>query len=203
MNINLETFKSLFPKCKEPEILVNLLDNLLPTVGIDTKNRVAGFIAQCAHESGGFTIFSENLNYSAKGLRSVFGKYFPTDDLANQYERKPEKIANKVYANRMGNGPESSGDGWKYRGFGFIQLTFKSNYEAFSKDMGIDIVSNPENIRQDLTLAIKTAIWFWNKNKLNDYCDRDDIIGMTKRINGGTNGLEDRKKYYEALKKSL
>lgn len=203
MNINLETFKSLFPKCKEPEILVNLLDNLLPTVGIDTKNRVAGFIAQCAHESGGFTIFSENLNYSAKGLMSVFKKYFPSESLANEYARKPEKIANKVYGNRMGNGPESSGDGWKYRGRGIIMTTGKANYTEFSKYSGIDIVTNPDEAFKDLTISLRTAIWFWNKNKLNTYCDSDDIIGMTKRINGGTNGLEDRKKYYEALKKSL
>ena len=198
-NIDLNKFKRVFPKCKEPEILVNLLDNILNPAGINTKERVCMFLAQCGHESAEFTIYNENLNYSANGLRSVFGKYFPTDDLANQYARKPEKIANKVYANRIGNGPESSGDGWKYRGFGFIQLTGKSNYEAFSKDMGIDIVSNPENIRQDLILAIKTAIWFWNKNKLNSYCDNNDFIGLTKRINGGLNGLKDRQDKLQKL----
>ena len=199
MNINLETFKILFPKCKEPEILVNLLDNLLPTVGIDTKNRVAGFIAQCAHESGGFTIFSENLNYSAKGLMSVFKKYFPSESLANEYARKPEKIANKVYANRMGNGPESSGDGWKYRGRGIIQLSGKANYEAFSKYSGIDVVNNPDLLATDISVAIKSAIWFWNKNKLNSYCDKGDFIGLTKRINGGLNGLKDRQDKLQKL----
>ena len=198
-NIDLNKFKRVFPKCKEPEILVNLLDNILNPAGINTKERVCMFLAQCGHESAEFTIYNENLNYSANGLRSVFGKYFPTDDLANQYARKPEKIANKVYANRIGNGPESSGDGWKYRGFGIIMITGKSNYEAFSKDMGIDIVSNPDNIRQDLTLAIKTAIWFWNKNKLNTYCDNNDFIGLTKRINGGLNGLKDRQEKYQKL----
>ena len=198
-NIDLNKFKSVFPNCKDSEILVNLFDNILNPAGINTKERVCMFLAQCGHESAGFTIFNENLNYSAKGLRGVFGKYFPTDALANQYARQPEKIANKVYANRMGNGPESSGDGWKYRGFGFIQLTGKSNYEAFSKDMGIDIVSNPENIRQDLSLAIKTAVWFWDKNNLNKYCDNNDFIGLTKRINGGTNGLADRQDKFNKL----
>ena len=134
---------------------------------LNTPLRLAHFLAQCGHESGGFKFLRENLNYSAKGLMGIFKKYFPTEAVANQYQRQPDKIANKVYANRMGNGSESSGDGWKYRGFGFVQLTGKSNYEAFSKDMGIDIVSNPENIRQDLVLAIKTAIWFWTKNNLN------------------------------------
>ena len=198
-NIDLNKFKSVFPNCKNSEILVNLFDNILNPAGINTKERVCMFLAQCGHESAGFTIFNENLNYSAKGLRGVFGKYFPTDALANQYARQPEKIANKVYANRMGNGPESSGDGWKYRGFGYIQLTSKSNFEAFSKDTGIDIVSNPENIRQDLSLAIKTAVWFWNKNNLNKYCDNNDFTGLTKRINGGLNGLPDREEKLRKL----
>ena len=198
-NIDLNKFKSVFPNCKDSEILVNLFDNILNPAGINTKERVCMFLAQCGHESAGFTIFNENLNYSAKGLRGVFGKYFPTDALANQYARQPEKIANKVYANRMGNGPESSGDGWKYRGFGLIQLTGKDNFSAFSKDTGIDIVTYPENIRQDLSLAIKTAIWFWNKNNLNKYCDNNDFIGLTKRINGGLNGLADREDKFNKL----
>lgn len=198
-NINLQKFKEVFPYCKNADVLVNLLDNILNSSGIDTKERVNMFLAQCGHESGGFTITVENLNYSAKGLRSTFPKYFKSESEALIYERKPEKIANKVYADRIGNGPESSGDGWKYRGFGFIQLTGKSNYEAFSKDMGIDIVSNPENIRQDLTLAIKTAVWFWNKNKLNSYADKGDLLGATKRINGGINGLADREIKYKKL----
>ncbi len=198
-NIDLNKFKSVFPNCKNSEIIVNLFDNILNPAGINTKERVCMFLAQCGHESAGFTIYNENLNYSAKGLRGVFGKYFPTDALANQYARQPEKIANKVYANRMGNGPESSGDGWKYRGFGLIMTTGRANYTEFSKYSGIDIVTYPENIRQDLSLAIKTAIWFWNKNNLNKYCDNNDFIGLTKRINGGLNGLKDRQDKLEKL----
>ena len=198
-NIDINKFKSVFPNCKNSEIIVNLFDNILNPAGINTKERVCMFLAQCGHESGGFTIYNENLNYSAKGLRGVFGKYFPTDALANQYARQPEKIANKVYANRMGNGPESSGDGWKYRGLGIIQVTGKDNFSAFSKDTGIDIVTYPEKHRTDLSIIIKTAIWFWNKNNLNKYCDNNDFIGLTKRINGGLNGLEDRKDKFNKL----
>lgn len=197
--IDLNKFKKVFPNCKDPEVFCNLLDNLLSASGIDTKERVSMFLAQCGHESGGFTRFVENLNYGAKGLRGTFSKYFPDDSTAIAYERKPEKIANKVYANRMGNGPESSGDGWKYRGFGLIQLTFKDNFSAFSKDTGIDLVTDPEKYRTDLSIIIKTAIWFWNKNKLNSYCDNNDFIGLTKKINGGLNGLEDRTKHYKEL----
>lgn len=197
--IDVQKFKKLFPGCKEPEKLCNLMDNLLAPAGIDTKERVNMFLAQCGHESGGFTRFTEGLNYSAKGLLGTFPKYFPDLKTALSYERQKEKIANRVYANRMGNGPESSGDGWKYRGFGFIQLTGKDNFNIFSKDTGIDIVTNPESIRDDLSLAIRTAIWFWNKNNLNKFADAKDILGATKKINGGTNGLEDRKKHYNEL----
>lgn len=197
--INVDIFKRVFPACKNPEEICNLLDNILPAAGIDTKNRIAGFLAQCGHESGGFSIMCENLNYSAKGLLGVFPKYFNAQTAA-EYERKPEKIANKVYANRMGNGDESSGDGFKYRGSGVIQLTGKDNFKAFGDSVGEDLVSNPDRLRTDATLAIKSAIWFWNKNNLNKYCDNDDITGMTKKINGGINGLEERKKHYEAFK---
>ncbi len=197
--IDILKFKKVFPECKEPEKLGNLMDNLLAPAGIDTKERVNMFLAQCGHESVGFTRFTEGLNYSAKGLLGTFSKYFPDLKTALSYERQKEKIANRVYANRMGNGPESSGDGWKYRGFGFIQLTGKDNFNIFSKDTGIDIVTNPESIRDDLSLAIRTAIWFWNKNNLNKFADAKDILGATKKINGGTNGLEDRKKYYNEL----
>ena len=197
--IDLNKFKKVFPKCKEPDKLCNLFDNLLSPAGIDTKERVSMFLAQCGHESGGFTVFTENLNYSAKGLRGTFPKYFPDDATAVAYERKPEKIANKVYANRMGNGPESSGDGWKYRGTGLIQLTGKSNFETFSKDSGINIVTDPEAIRTDLSIAIRTAIWFWNKNNLNKHADNKDVKTATKIINGGFNGLDDRIKKFNEL----
>lgn len=197
--IDLNKFKKVFPNCKDPEVFCNLLDNLLSASGIDTKERVSMFLAQCGHESGGFTRFVENLNYSAKGLRGTFPKYFPDDATAIAYERKPEKIANKVYANRMGNGPESSGDGFKYRGRGMIMTTGKDNYNEFSKYSGIDAVNNPDVLSSDMSVAIKSAIWFWNKNKLNSYCDKNDFIGLTKRINGGLNGLEDRQDKLQKL----
>lgn len=198
-NINLQKFKEVFPYCKNADSMVNLLDNILNSSGIDTKERVNMFLAQCGHESGGFTITVENLNYSAKGLRSTFPKYFKSESEALIYERKPEKIANRVYADRIGNGPESSGDGWKYRGRGYIMITGKSNYQEFSKYSGIDVVSNPDLISTDVSVSIKSAIWFWNKNNLNTYCDKGDFIGLTKRINGGTNGLADREIKYKKL----
>lgn len=198
-NIDISKFKSTFPQCKNSDVLCNLFDNILNENGINSKERVNAFLAQCGHESGGFTITSENMNYSAKGLRGVFPKYFPTDDLASQYERKPEKIGNRVYANRMGNGDESSGEGYKFRGLGFIQLTGKDNFKNFSKDTGIDILTDPDSFRGDLSICIKTAVWFWNKNNLNKYADSGDFVGLTKRINGGTIGLEERQSNYNKL----
>lgn len=198
-NIDVLKFKKVFPNCKEPEKFCNLLDNLLPAAGIDTRERVNMFLAQCGHESGGFSVFTENLNYSTKGLRTVFPKYFPDDSTAEKYDRQKEKIANRVYANRMGNGPESSGDGWKYRGRGILQCTGKDNYAAFSKDTNIDAVNNPDLLSTDKSVAIKSAIWFWSKNNLNKFADAKDILGATKKINGGTNGLEDRTDKYNKL----
>lgn len=158
--------------------------------------RAAHFFAQCAHESGNWKATSENLNYSAKGLRGIFRKYFPTDALANSYARQPQKIANRVYANRMGNGPESSGDGWKYRGRGFLQLTGHDNYKALSDYIKRpDIMSNPDLVAGEL--AIESALWFFDRNKLWSICDQGvndaAILALTKRINGGTHGLDDRK----------
>ena len=160
------------------------------------KNRAAHFFAQCAHESGNWKATSENLNYGAKGLRGIFGKYFPTDALAKAYERQPMKIANKVYANRMGNGPESSGDGWKFRGRGFLQLTGHDNYKALSQYIDRpDIMDNPDLVAGEL--AIESALWFFDRNKLWSICDQGindaAILALTKRINGGTHGLDDRK----------
>jgi putative chitinase len=160
------------------------------------KNRAAHFFAQCAHESGNWKATSENLNYGAKGLRGIFRKYFPTDALASSYERKPEKIANRVYANRMGNGPESSGDGWKFRGRGFLQLTGHDNYKALSQYINRpDIMDNPDLVAGEL--AIESALWFFDRNKLWGICDQGindaAILALTKRINGGTHGLDDRK----------
>lgn len=159
---------------------------------INTPLRAAHFIAQLAHESGSFAHVSENLNYSAQALRRVFGKYFPTDTLAEEYARKPEMIANRVYANRMGNGNEGSGDGWRYRGRGLIQLTGKDNYRLCAAATGLDLIKEPEQLEKNPNAAVAAAGWFWNMRQLNTYADRDDIRAITKRINGGYNGLEDR-----------
>ena len=161
----------------------------------DNPRRVAGFLAQIAHESGGFNAVKENLNYSAKGLMGTFKKYFPTEELAKQYERKPEMIANKVYANRMNNGPESSGDGYRFCGRGLIQLTGRANYTKFAEDLGMSIEDTVAYLETP-NGAVASAGWFWDNNKLNQYCDKDDFITLTKRINGGTIGLEDRKHHY-------
>jgi putative chitinase len=172
-----------------------------------TPERAAHFFGQTSHESGGFKAFSENLNYGAKGLLGIFKKYFPTDALAAQYERKPEKIANRVYASRMGNGDEASGDGWKFRGRGALQLTGKSNYQAFADYLKRpEIMENPDLVGDEL--AFESAIFFFDKNKLWDICDKgvnkDTILALTKRINGGTHGLQERIEktvfYYEKLK---
>lgn len=175
------------------------MNEVFPTYDINTPQRVAAFLAQCGHESGGWTVFEENLNYSAKGLNSIFKKYFPTLESAQPYERKPEMIANKIYANRMGNGGPESGDGWRFRGRGPIQLTGRANYTAFAKEMFEDwqnVVDNPDWVTADRDFALMSAIWFWNKNKLNVEADKGDIKTMTRKINGGYIGLEDRIKHY-------
>ena len=161
-----------------------------------SPNRAAHFFAQTAHESGGFKAFSENLNYGAKGLRGIFGKYFPTEAMARAYERKPQKIANRVYANRMGNGDEASGDGWLFRGRGSLQLTGKFNFKAFSDYIGRpDVMTNPDLVATEL--AFESALWFFDRNKLWSICDQGTgdaaILALTKRINGGTHGLDDRR----------
>lgn len=203
--ITLELLEKVCPKTKK-EVLVKFVDPL-NEIGkkyqmFENKNRIAGFIAQVAHESGGFNAVAENLNYGYKGLLGVFKKYFPTEELAKQYERQPEKIANRVYANRMGNGDEASGDGYKHRGRGLIQLTGKDNYTRFAKamDMTIDEAIAYLETTQG---AVESAGWFWNTNKLNDLCDKNDFITLTKRINGGTIGLEDRKHHYDTVLEAL
>ena len=176
------------------------LNKVLSQYEINTPLRISHFLAQVIHESGHFKYKSENLNYSAKALKSVFGKYFKTDVEANAYARQPEKIANKVYANRMGNGNEMSGDGWRYRGRGLIQLTGTNNYKACGQDLDLDLVKNPDLITSDPEVCVKTACWFWNKNNLNTFADKDDIKTITKRINGGLNGIEDRTKNLNLIK---
>ena len=173
------------------------LNKILPDYGIDTPERVAAFVAQSAHESGNFTALHENLNYRAETLRKVFPKYF-TDASAAQIASQPNKaelIANRVYANRMGNGDETSGDGYRYCGRGLIQLTGKSNYQAFAESIETPVEQIPEFLAT-FEGAVQSACWFWESNNLNQYADSGDIVTMTKRINGGTIGLEDRKKHY-------
>jgi putative chitinase len=158
--------------------------------------RLAGFLAQVAHESGGFTAVKENLNYSAKGLMGTFKKYFPDEATAKLYERKPEKIANKVYANRMNNGDEASGDGYRFCGRGLIQLTGRANYTKFANDLGMSIEDTIAYLETP-NGAVASAGWFWDNNNLNQYCDSGDFVTLTKRINGGTIGLADRQHHFE------
>ena len=189
-----------------PDSVIAQIPDTAAKFNITTPLRLAHFLAQCGHESGGFKAVSENLNYGAKGLRGIFGKYFSTDALALQYERKPEKIANRVYSSRMGNGDEASGEGFKFRGRGYIQLTGKSNYASFDKTVEDDIVGNPDLVATKYPLA--SAAFFFNNNSLWTICDKGadvaTVTAVTKRVNGGTIGLEDRIKhfneYYALLK---
>jgi putative chitinase len=171
------------------------LEQLLPDYEINTPQRIAAFLAQCAHESGGFRFLSENLNYKAESLCRVWPRYFNTGN-CQEYAHKPEKIANRAYANRMGNGPEESGDGWRFCGRGLIQLTGRSNYQAFADSLEMDINDVPEYLAT-FEGAAQSACWFWENNSLNKWADIGDIEKMTKIINGGTLGLADRKKHYE------
>lgn len=197
MLVSEQAFLSIFPKA--PLNLPKLFNSYFPAYGLETKERIVAFIAQCGHESAGFTVTKENLNYSAKALQSVFKKYFPTVELAEKYARKPDMIANRVYANRMGNGDETSGDGWRYRGRGFIQLTGKANYYEFSSGLNdMQYYINPELLEQ-LPHALIGALWFWDKHNLNNYADKGDLKGMTKIINGGYKGFADRLELYERL----
>jgi putative chitinase len=199
MELTKQQLKELLPKNPYIDHWYDALSILLPDYEINTPQRIAAFIAQCSHESGGFTALQENLNYKPATLRKLFGKYFPTDALAEEYCSKPNKqaaIANRVYASRMGNGDEASGDGYKYRGRGLIQLTGKSNYIAFADSLEI----SPEDASDYLATfegAAQSACWFWEANNLNQWADKGDIVTLTKRINGGTIGLEDRIKHYE------
>lgn len=172
------------------------LDQLLDDYEINTPLRVAHFVAQCAHESGNFVFIKENLNYKAASLMAVFRKYFPTQELAQQYANRPERIANRVYANRMGNGPEDSGDGWRYCGRGLIQLTGKDNYTFFAGSLGISVEEAAEYLAT-FEGAAQSACFFWEQNNLNRFADANDTKGLTRAINGGYIGLEDRIKHTE------
>ena len=169
---------------------------ILPLWSVDTIERVAMFVAQCGHESAGFRVLSENLNYSAKALNTIFPKYFRRAGRdANDYHRQPEKIANVIYANRMDNGDSNSGDGWRFRGGGILQLTGRYNYTQFGKAVEMSPEEAVEYVRTKKG-ALDSACWFWDTNNINKWCDAMDIVGATKRINGGTIGLDDRKKHY-------
>jgi len=194
-----EQLKQMLPKNPYIDYWHNALAQLLPDYEINTGKRIAAFVAQCAHESGNFMVLQENLNYRAQSLRKLFPKYFPDDAIAQDYASRPNKqeaIANRIYASRMGNGPEESGDGWKFRGRGLIQLTGRHNYTWFAASLEI----SPEEASEYLTTfegAAQSACWFWESNKLNQWADKGDILTLTKRINGGTIGLDDRIKHYE------
>jgi putative chitinase len=188
-----------------PDAVIAQIPDTAAKFQINTPLRLAHFLAQCGHESGGFKATQENLNYSAKGLMGIFKKYFPTQSLAEQYQRNPQKIASKVYGGRMGNGPESTQEGYKFRGRGYIQLTGKENYTAFGKAINEDMVSNPDKVAS--SYALLSAAWFFNKNGLHKMADggaTDAVVtSITKRVNGGTIGLADRikhfKEYYHLL----
>ena len=188
-----------------PDAVIAMIPDTAAKFDINSPLRLAHFLAQCGHESGGFRATQENLNYSAKGLMGIFKKYFPTEAIANAYQRNPQKIANKVYANRMANGDEASGDGYKFRGRGYIQLTGKDNYTQFGKAIGENITANPDVVSGKY--ALLSAAWFWSKNGLNKLADggaTDAVVtSITKRVNGGTIGLPDRikhfKEYYHLL----
>jgi putative chitinase len=199
MELTLEQLKQLLPKNPYVDHWHQALSQLLPDYEINTAQRIAAFVAQCSHESAGFTALKENLNYKAATLRKIFPKYFPTDDLANAYANMPNKqeaIANRVYASRMGNGDEHSGDGYRYCGRGLIQLTGKSNYQSFADSLEMNVEDVPEYLAT-FEGAAQSACWFWESNNLNQWADKGDILTLTKRINGGTIGLEDRIKHYE------
>ena len=169
---------------------------ILPLWSVDTIERVAMFVAQCGHESAGFRVLSENLNYSAKALNTIFPKYFRRAGRdANDYHRQPEKIANVIYANRMDNGDSDSGDGWRFRGGGILQLTGRYNYTQFGKAVEMSPEEAVDYVRTKKG-ALDSACWFWDTNNINKWCDAMDVVGATKRINGGTIGLDDRKKHY-------
>jgi putative chitinase len=199
------SFKFEFTEAKLKKILTGAphvdqwfkaINAILPDYEIDTPERVACWLGQTAHESGNYRALRENLNYSAQGLNGIFKKYFPTVESAQPYARSPEKIANRVYASRMGNGNEASGDGWKYRGRGLIQLTGKDNYSWFAASIE-ESVDETIKFLETYEGAVQSACWFWETNNLNALADKMDVKMLTRRINGGFIGLEDRIKHID------
>ena len=195
-NFTKQQLSQIIPGNKYLDYWYDALYRILPEYQINTPNRVAAFVAQCAHESASFTALRENLNYRWQSLRKTFPKYFPTDDLAKQYEKQPQKIANRVYANRMGNRDEASGDGFRYLGRGLIQLTGKENYQWFAASLSMDVEDLPEYL-STFEGAVQSACFFWENNNLNVEADAGDIKTMTKKINGGYIGLDDRIRQYQ------
>jgi putative chitinase len=196
--LTLGQLKQMLPKNPYVADWHEALSQLLPDYDINTPQRIAAFVAQCAHESGNFMVLKENLNYRAATLRKIFPKYFPNDAIANDYATRLNKqaaIANRAYANRMGNGDESSGDGWRFCGRGLIQLTGRNNYQAFADSLEMNINDVPEYLGT-FEGAAQSACWFWETNNLNRFADKGDIKGLTRAINGGFIGLEDRVKHY-------
>jgi putative chitinase len=203
--ITAEQIKEVCPNAKAEivDAVANNLDLLSEYYDINTPLRLAHFLAQCAHESGGFRLMKENLNYSADGLNKIFPKYFKNAGRdANAYARNPEKIANVVYASRMGNGPPESGDGWKFCGRGLIQLTGRNNYESLAETLEMSLDEAVEYL-ETAGGALESAAWFWANNGLNEIADADDIVRATKKVNGGTIGLEDRKEHLEEFKEIM
>jgi len=195
-DFTLDKFKQCIGNNPYADHWYEALCKILPDYDISTVQRVASFLAQTAHESGGYTAIKENLNYRAETLCKVWPKYFPNMDIANQYAHQQERIANRAYANRMGNGAEESGDGYKFCGRGLIQLTGKDNYTRYAQATEQSLDEASEHLTT-FEGCVQSAAWFWEANNLNQYADSGDILTMTKRINGGTLGLADRQQHYQ------
>lgn len=196
-----QQLKQIAPNCKIVKELVVVLNQLLPKYNINTPLRLAHFVSQYAHETMGFTRFVENTNYTTpERLMLVFPKYFPSRLIAVTYAGKPQVIANRVYANRFGNGSEQSGDGYKYRGRGFCHLTFKANYYQFTLETGVEAIRHPELLEEPF-YAVMVGCWYWNKHKINALADKDNVLAVTKAINGGSNGLTQRAELLEKCKR--
>lgn len=199
MILTLEKLQRILPTNRYVSDWFDAIEELLPSFGIyENEHRLAGFLSQCSHESAEFTRLVENLNYRWESLRRVFPKYFPTDELAKRYAHNQKAIASRVYGNRMGNGPEESSEGWIYRGRGILQITGKRNYQAFADYVNLDLEEIPDFL-ESFDGAILSACWYWDKNNLNKYCDEKDLRGLTRAINGGYNGLEDRMAKYTKI----
>jgi len=201
MPITSSTIKAIMPQTTRADAYVEPLNAAMQFAEVNTPLRTAMFLAQLAHESSQLNRIVENLNYSEQGLLDTFPKYFDAGSARN-YARQKERIANRVYADRLGNGNEASGDGWKYRGRGLIQVTGKSNYDDCGKALALNLVDAPEQLEQPM-LAARSAAWFWKAKGLNALSDAQDIVGATKRINGGDKGLKDRREFYEKAKATL